>query len=329
MKTVFLKVGFVFALVFAPVTIPDGKFFKSASAFDICQGQETFNNWYFAVGDTDGRKINFGPHRCKNICSEARNNEARKMKWVVVGACETGSIPTNDALSELVSKWQANQKKMNEMGIEYKTLDEKIPDELRRWKELGKVAEAAMLDYEKKLPELKKRGVALDARELELDKEYDSYFSACNREVEDAQEVANCRARFDRYTSAHAKLAQDYDQLDFEVLTLNNTVNRALEASKSLGDEIQAMEERKNYLFDEGIMVHVVLIRLAPKIQGLASGNQVLPYLDPVILRQIENIGEVCKPFEFVNPFDYEECYLPFMSGEGPYVEAILSGKGE
>ncbi len=329
MKTIFLMVCFALALVFAEATNPAGEFFKTARAFDICDGQETFNNWYFAVGDSDGRKINFGPNRCKNICTEARNNEARKVKWVVVGACETGSIPSNDALSEMVPKWQANQGKMTEMGFEYKALDERIPGELDRWKGLRKEAETAMLDYENKMPEINQRGAALEVRKLVLDQEYEAYFSACNRVVEDAQEVANCRARFERYSAAHATLDEEFNQLNMELLTLNNTLNRALEASKSLGELIQVLEERKNYLFDEGIIAHVASIRLAPKIQSLASGSQVLPYLDPVILKQTENLREVCKPFEFVNPSDYEECYLPFMSGVGPYAEALLSGKDQ
>lgn len=329
MKKVFLVVGFVFALAFALVTSADGAFFKSARAFDICDRQDTFNNWYFAVGDSDGRKINFGPHRCQNICSEARNNEAQKVKWVVVGACETGSIPSNDALSELVPKWQANQGKMTEMGFEYQALDERIPGELDRWKGLRKEAEAALLDYENKMPGINQQGAALEARKLDLDAEYEAYFSACNRVVEDAQVVANCRARFDRYSAAHATLDEEFNKLNMELLTLNNTLNRALEASKKLGELIQVLEARKNYLFDEGIIAHVSSIRLAPKIQSLATGSQVLPYLDPVIFRQTENLREVCKPFEFVNLSDYEECYLPFMSGVGPYAEALLSGKDQ
>ena len=329
MKIIFLMAGFVFALVFSGATNLGGGFFNSARAFDICGGQETFNNWYFAVADTDKRKINFGPHKCKNICTEARNNEARKMKWVVVGACETGSIPSNDALSEMVPKWQENQEKMTEMGFEYQALDERIPGELDRWKGLRKEAEAAMLDYETKMPEINQRGAALEARELVLNKEYDSYFSACNRVVEEAQEVANCNARFDRYTAAHGTLGEEFNKLNMELLTLNNTLNRALEASKKLGELIQVLEERKNYLFDEGIIAHVALMGLAPGIQGLASGSQVLPYLDPVIFRQTENLREVCKPFEFVNPIDYEECYLPFMSGVGPYADALFSGKDQ
>ena len=44
--------------------------------------------WAFAVADVDGKRHVFGPYDTKNRCTQARNHEARKQKWVTVGGCE-------------------------------------------------------------------------------------------------------------------------------------------------------------------------------------------------------------------------------------------------
>lgn len=59
---------------------------------DICAGQTKSNNWRFAAADSSGNRLVFGPYSCNNACTRARNTEAGKLKWIVIGECEDRRI---------------------------------------------------------------------------------------------------------------------------------------------------------------------------------------------------------------------------------------------
>ena len=93
MKNFFIAVALGFGLSSAPVALPGilgGNFSNSARAqgYDICQGQKITKDWKFDATDSKGKKTIFGPYKCKNLCTLARNSEAGKLKWVVIRACE-------------------------------------------------------------------------------------------------------------------------------------------------------------------------------------------------------------------------------------------------
>ncbi len=97
MKNIFIAIVLGFGLSSAPVTLPDGvgDGFSStalAQGYDICKGQKITYNWVFSASNSKGEKVIFGPYKCKNVCTQMRANEAGKVKWVVIGACESSSF---------------------------------------------------------------------------------------------------------------------------------------------------------------------------------------------------------------------------------------------
>ena len=97
MKNILIAIVLGFGFSSAPVTLPDvagGGFTNSALAqgHDVCKGQKETYNWKFAASNSKGEKVIFGPYKCKNVCTQMRANEAGKVKWVVIGACESSSF---------------------------------------------------------------------------------------------------------------------------------------------------------------------------------------------------------------------------------------------
>ena len=83
MRKFFVAVVLVFGLSSAPVALPGvlgGNFSNLAQAqgYDICKGQKITKDWRFAAADSKGKKTVFGPYKCKNLCTLARNSEAGK-----------------------------------------------------------------------------------------------------------------------------------------------------------------------------------------------------------------------------------------------------------
>ena len=244
----------------------------------------------------------------------------------------TGATEENTSFSEMVTKrqalqaeqdafghqWQENQEKLDNMGVQYKALDTKITLEVGRLEPLKAEAETLMRNFERKLPEFERQYTALEGRKWDMDQDYSRYSAQCNvtvSEEEYASLSAYCDAWFARYSSAWDNYSQDFDRLDREAQTLEDTTNRAIEAHDNLIDEIEKMEAKQQSLVNEGVALEAASKKIVQA--GKKLGVQIQE-LDRLILEQIDDQESPCRPGDFHTAEAFEECMRTiFDSGGG------------
>jgi chromosome segregation ATPase len=240
----------------------------------------------------------------------------------------TGATEENMSFSEMVAKrqalqaeqdalgqqWQANQEKLDNLGVQYEALDVQITQGIGRLGQLKAEAETLIRDYERKLPELERREIPLNARERELEQDHSRYSAHCNVTVPDEEYAAlsaYCEAWYARYSSAWTKLGQDFDQLDREARTLEDTTNRAIETHDNLLGEFQTMEAKQQSLVNEGTALERASKEFVQK--GRELENQILE-LDLLIAEKQES---PCRPGDFRTAEAFEECMRTIFDGGG------------
>ena len=188
-----------------------------------------------------------------------------------------------DALGQ---QWQENQKKLDNMGVQYEALDAQITDGLGRLGPLKAEAETLMRDFERKLPEFKRREAALEGAKEQLENEVEIYYSACDvtvLEEEYPQKFADCQARYAKLEAALERNVQDFEQLNREVQTLNQPVDRAIEVHDNLLANIKGMEAQQQSLVTEGAALETANEEL---VQAGVELDVQIEELDRLILQQ-------------------------------------------